>query len=316
MGLQFTPDFLWAKNRGNANSHQLYDVLRGVTKALNTDTTSAEVTLAELTSFDSGGVTLGTWDNRMNGPYTYVDWLWKANGAGVTNTSGTITSTVSANQTAGFSIVTYTGTGANATVGHGLGVVPKMVIVKNRTTGYSYSWNVYHASLGATQIINLDLTGAAGTLSTAWNDTAPTTTVFSIGTLLSNNRSTNTYVAYCFAEIAGYSKFGSYTGNGSTDGPFVFCGFRPRYILFKNASASGDWQIKDTARAPYNVTNANLYANLANLENSAGDIDVTATGFKVRSVGTDVNGNTNNIIYADFSEMPTGGSNVAPAPAR
>lgn len=324
-GIQFQPDLYWGKSRNAIYMQDFVDSVRGVTKHLRSNAASAESDLLEaggkITSFNSDGYTLanGTVNNSWNNEtsITYVDWLWKANGAGVTNTDGTITSTVSANQTAGFSIVTYTGTGANATVGHGLGIAPKMVILKQRS-GSATSWIIWHGTFTGLEFLSFD-TGAKASAATVWNSTTPSSTVFSLGTNISVNAA-QTYVAYCFAEIAGYSKFGSYTGNGSTDGPFVFCGFRPRYVLVKYASGgvAADWLLIDTARNTHNVMNTTLRANLANADESTNPrIDATANGFKVRaSTGVEPNQTGATYIFAAFAEHPFGGSNVAPSPAR
>jgi hypothetical protein len=217
---QFQPDFVWYKSRSYAYNHGLYDSVRGATKFLKSNSIDAETTLSGVTSFNSNGFTVGDDAGVNSNGNTFVAWQWRAsNATAVSNTAGSITSSVSASTTAGFSIVTYTGTGANATVGHGIGVAPSMVIVKNRTSGSGDVWLVQHSSLGPTKYIILNRTDAVGTASTPWNNTAPTSSVFSIGTLADVNTSTNIYVAYCFAQISGFSAFGSYTGNGSADGP-------------------------------------------------------------------------------------------------
>jgi hypothetical protein len=303
----FQPDFVWVKGRSGATDHALYDSVRGTTKDLASNTTAAETTQSTgLTAFGSTGFTVGALAKMNTSSATYVGWQWYTNGGtSSSNTNGSITSTVSANTTAGFSVVTYTGTGANATVGHGLGVAPQMVIVKSRSL--ATGWNVYHQYANASPasgVMTLQATDAFFANS-AWNSTVPTSSVFSIGpTGYGVNNSGATYVAYCFAAVAGYSAFGSYTGNGSSDGPFVFLGFRPRFVFWKNVSTTGDWQMKDSSRSTYNVTSANLYANLSNAENSAGDVDFLSNGFKIRSAGTDVNGSGNTIIYAAFAENP------------
>lgn len=327
-GMQFTPDFIWGKSRSAASDHRLIDRLRGVTEVLYSSQTSAGTTEATaLTSFNSDGYTMGGGSLNPN-TVTMVDWIWKANGAGVSNTAGSITSTVSANTTAGFSIVTYTGTGANATVGHGLGVAPKMVIVKQRNPGAGTSWGVYHASLGATKYILLNTTAAEVT-NTMWNNTAPTSGVFSLGGPgFGVNDSTINAVAYCFAEVPGFSKFGSYTGNGSADGPFVYCGFRPRYVMIKSSSIGGsvgyEWYIYDTACNTYNLTTSFLDANYSGIENYLSDgfisatrqIDILSNGFKVRYSGVSHNSSGATYIFVAFAESPFGGGNVAPATAR
>jgi hypothetical protein len=306
-GIGFAPDFLWFKSRSTTFSHALYDQVRGTNKGLQTNTTAAENTYTLLSTFGSDGFTTttdGTVGNILNdSTNTYVTWCWNAGGSNATNTSGTITSTVRANTTSGFSIVTYTGTGANATVGHGLGVAPSMVIVKKRSA--SENWVVYHTSIGATKYLVLNLTNAEATSATRWNDTAPTSTVFSIGTSGNVNDNTGTYVAYCFAPVAGYSAFGSYTGNGSTDGPFVYLGFRARWILIKSTGASEEhWMLYDTARNTYNVSNTFLMPSASNAELTTRTIDINSNGFKVRDSDTKLNTNAEKYIYAAFAETP------------
>ena len=307
-GVNFQPDFVWGKRRGTG-SHGLFDSVRGVQKWLASDLTNAESTSsAFLTSFNSDGFSYGTSSLLSEG--NIVAWQWKAsNAAAVTNTSGTISSQVSANPSAGFSVVTYTGTGANATVGHGLGIAPKMLIVKHRSGGglSTQDWDVYHSNLtSAAYRLFLNTTAAQASAPQAWNSTAPTSTVFSIGTGTDVNGSGAAYVAYCFSEIAGYSKFGSYTGNGSADGTFVYTGFRPRFIMIKCTSASGtDWFIEDTSRNPYNVSGKTLQANtLAAESNNAPTMDILSNGFKLRSTYSSYNTNGGTYIYAAFCESP------------
>ena len=301
--ISFQPDFVWIKSRSAATDHKLTDSVRGVTKALISDTAGAETTDANgLTVFGSSGFTVGTDTNYNNNTATYVAWQWRANGIpAVTNTSGSITSTVSANTTAGFSVVTYTGTGANATVGHGLGVAPSMMIVKNRSAS-STSWIVYHTSLGATTAVYLDTTGASAPSSLYWNNTAPTSSVFTVGAYGPTNGSTNNIVAYCWAQVAGFSKFGSYTGNGSADGPFVYCGFRPRFVMIKGISGVSVWYTYDSSRDTYNATINGLFPNSASAEGGTTGIDITSNGFKLRTTATDLNTSGNTMIFMAFSE--------------
>jgi hypothetical protein len=245
-GASFQPDFLWIKQRNNTSQHVLADSIRGVSKYIFSNLTNAEATAnagTGITAFSSNGFTLGTETstvgsvNEASGTGTYVGWQWKANGAAVTNTAGSITSQVSANTAAGFSIVTYTGTGSAATIGHGLGVKPSMIFFKVRSNG-TYGWYVYNSVLNATNHLVLNTTAAVSSSPGLFNDTEPTSTVMTVGTSLGTNQSGQTYVAYCFAAVPGYSAFGSYTGNGSTDGPFVFTNFRPRFIMFKKTNST------------------------------------------------------------------------------
>jgi hypothetical protein len=264
-----------------------------------------------LSSFDSDGFTstagsAGAGSNLYfnNSGTTYVAWQWKANGTGVSNTAGSITSTVSAGVTQGFSVVTYTGTGANATVGHGLGVAPKMVIVKSRTE--SLSWYVLHGTASA-GYLDLATTGARVADPAMWASTEPTSSVFSLGVQgYSVNNSGATYVAYCFAEVAGYSKFGSYTGNGSADGPFVYCGFRPAYVMVKRTDGTGIWLMHDTSRGTSNVVTPTIEAQTSNAEFSFAAMDILSSGFKIRldSANTAVNASGGSYIFMAFAENP------------
>jgi hypothetical protein len=275
---------------------------------LYSNLTNAQTTEATgLTAFGSSGFTLGSGAPNTSA-VTYVGWQWKAGTTSSSNTAGSITSTVSVGATQGFSVVTYTGTGANATVGHGLGVAPKMIFGKNRTSG-TPGWPVYHASVGNTGALILNSTSATDTSSTYWNNTSPTSSVFSIGTGTSVNTSTQNYVFYCFAEVAGYSKFGSYTGNGSADGPFVFCGFRPRWVMIKCSSSGGagfEWELVDTSRNTSNVTNLVLYPNLSDAEATASTaiLDITSNGFKLRGSANIINASSATYIFAAFAEVP------------
>jgi hypothetical protein len=320
-GQSFQPDMVWIKSRSAAYNHGIIDSVRGVRPMIFPNMTNAEASTAVgtgLTSFNSDGFTLGT-ESTTSAPTnengtTFVAWQWKAGGTAVSNTDGTITSSVSANQTSGFSVVTYTGTGSNASVGHGLsvlGVAPAMVIVKNRTTA-GQDWTVYHASLGATKRIFLNTTAAENTSSAAWNNTAPTSTVFSIGTAGDVNQSTANIVAYCWAPIAGYSAFGSYTGNGSADGTFVYTGFRPRFVMFKRTNSTGEWGIWDTSRSPYNASTFRLSANsaAAELNQAATTIDILSNGIKFRTADSDINASGSTYVYACWAENPFKYSNA------
>jgi hypothetical protein len=296
------PDLVWAKARSSAQNHSLTDTLRGPTLNLIANTTGAEAGLSTLFAVNKYGLTLGNDVSVNSGGVTEVVWGWQAGqNTSATNTNGSITSTVSANTTAGFSVVTYTGTGANATVGHGLGVAPAMYIVKNR--GQTGDWCVYHQNMNATPqnyYMQLNLTSAAGANSTIWNNTAPTSTTFAIGSYLYGTGIN--YVAYCWAAVPGYSAFGSYTGNGSTDGPFVYTGFRPRWILLKNSASATAWFMFDSSRDTYNVVGQYIQAQSNTTEATQASVDFLSNGFKLR-VATDPNAAAS-YIYAAFAENP------------
>ncbi len=309
-GVGFQPDFVWIKERSGAADHGLYDAVRGVQKQIesNRGDNLESTQTTGLTAFNSDGFTVGSLAQLNTNTDTYVAWNWKANGAGSSNTAGTITSTVSANTTSGFSIVTYTGNGTSgATIGHGLGVTPSMIMIRVRNSD-QFSWGVYHASVGNTAGLYLNLTNAATTTSVFWNNTSPTSSVFSVGNWGGVNGNTSTYVAYCFAAVAGYSAFGSYTGNGSADGPFVYTGFRPRYVLVKRTDTGGagfDWFIWDTARSTYNAASANLTANQSVAEGvTAYPLDINSNGLKIRNSATAYNASGGTYIYACFAENP------------
>ena len=303
IGTTFQPDFVWTKDRTAAEDHSLSDSVRGGSKILYSNLTNAEGSNAQnITSFNSNGFTYGT---NYSSNQSYVGWMWKGGGGGgVSNTNGSITSTVSANTTAGFSIVSYTGTGANATVGHGLGVAPSMVIVKNRSASAT-NWATWHTGLsGANYVVYLNLTNAQATNSGQFNSTLPTSSVFSVGTSSDTNGSTNSMVAYCWAAVAGYSAFGSISGNGSTDGPFCYTGFRPRWVMFKRTDSTGSWNIWDTSRDTYNVMNDVLSPNQSAAEASPYPIDFLSNGFKLRTTNADFNASGGTYVYACFAENP------------
>jgi hypothetical protein len=312
-GVGFQPDWVWIKGRSGATDHGLYDAVRGVQKDLVSNATSAETTQTTgLTAFGSDGFTVGALAKLNTSSATYVAWNWLGANTTVSNTSGSITSTVSANTTSGFSIVSYTGAGGSSTVGHGLNVAPAVYITKNRSS--TSSWQMYHKSVGNTYATALQST-AVPDLGAYWNNTSPTSSVFSINGTSTNN-STNNYIAYCFAEVKGYSKFGSYTGNGSTDGTFTYTGFKPAFVLIKPSSIVGDWYLFDNKRIGYNDFNAQLYPNLSNAEAQDNKIDLFSNGFKIRSTGTSVNGSGTTYIYMAFSENPFVSSKGLPCTAR
>jgi hypothetical protein len=311
----FTPELIWIKNRTDVAGHQLFDIQRDSGTEpylLASNSTAAETVtgryLASLASsaFDTDGFNISS-DGNVSAK-NYVAWCWKAGGTASSNTDGTITSSVSANTTSGFSIVSYTGTGsAGATIGHGLGAVPKFIIVKNRTSGAA-DWAVYHASNTSapeTEYLALNTTGATIDQVTMWNDTAPTSSVFTTGASLYTGSNSNDYIAYCFAEVEGFSKFGSYVGNGSANGPFVYTGFKPAFILVKCSSAVSSWQILDASRDTYNPAAAKLYPDLTDAEASATQMDFVSNGFKIRiGGGSHPNVSAATYIYAAFAEHP------------
>jgi hypothetical protein len=316
-GVGFAPDFIWIKDRGTTYSHTLTDKVRGTSKELYTNNTNAETSYSQgITSFDSNGFTLGTDLGINSNGGSKVSWNWKASGSTASNSNGSITSTVSANTTSGFSIVKYVGNATSgATVGHGLGVAPKVVIIKSRDS--ALSWRSYFAALGATKFIELNATATPVTASNFMNDTAPTSTVFSLGNGTTPNKSGDNYIAYCFAEKKGFSKFGSYTGNASTNGTFIYLGFRPSFFLVKNTATTEDWMLYDNKRDPINPLDTRLRPNrdLADTTNTDYYVDFLSNGMKLRAVNSAFNGSGNTMIYMAFAENPIVGSNNVAAVA-
>jgi len=311
-GIPFQPDFNWTKQRTGTQDHVLVDAVRGVQKTLFSNTADGEYTLSDgITAWTSDGFTHGTNNRYCESSNTFASWSWKANGSGSSNTDGSITSTVSANTTAGFSIVKFTGTGANATIGHGLGVAPKMIIVKDISG--SNQWGVYHKSLGATKYLLLETSGASGTASTLWNDTEPTSSVFTVGTTTTTNGSGNDYIAYCFAEKVGYSKFGKYSGNTSSDGTFLYCGFKPTFLIVKGTTTAESWCMFDNKRNTYNPNNTRLLANSTSTEASI-DLDFLSNGIKFRTTENAVD-HANTYMFMAFGQTIVG-SNDIPCTAR
>jgi len=316
-GVGFQPDWTWIKSRDYSDSHSVYDAVRGVTKRIRPNHTNAEQTLANsLTAFGSDGFTVGSDGQDNSNGNTYASWNWKANGAGSSNTNGSITSTVSANTTSGFSIVKYTGTGSNATVGHGLGSAsPKMILFKN--TNSIRNWGVYHGSLSdPDNYLALNTTGAETTGYNFSNDTRPTNSLFSVGNMTGNNGSSQEYIAYCFAEKTGYSKIGKYTGNGNADGTFVYTGFKPAWLMvFAYQAGNENWIMVDNKRDGFNVENEQLFPNTSGAEESNDEVDLLSNGFKLRRNNTRMNGSIP-YIYMAFAEAPLVGSNNVPCTAR
>ena len=320
-GVGFQPDWVWIKNREQSYSHFLTDVVRGVTKELYTDSTGSEYTRSNgLTAFGADGFTVGDNNGHNQNGNSLVSWNWKAgNSSGSSNGDGSISSTVTANTTAGFSIVKYTGTGSNATVGHGLGAVPQVTIIKGMTN--SYNWGVYHHKLGNQKNLNLNTSGAANNDSGGvyYNSTTPTSTVFSIGTNVGYNASSADYIAYCFSEKQGYSKFGSYEGNGNADGAYVHLGFRPGFIMIKKSSGTEDWSMYDSKRNVNGTTNTlPLLANFNDAESglTGKNMDILSNGVKMKTSNGELNLSGATYIYMAFAESPFVNSNGVPNNAR
>ena len=310
-------DLAWIKSRSTGQSHSWTDRVRGNDLVLQSNENSAE-TSGDI-DLTSTGVTIGD-NNALRGAsgVTYVLWSWLAGGSvsADNNTNGSITSTVSVNATAGFSIVSYTGENAVRTVGHGLGVAPVMYMTKNLDS--SNDWAMYWEVLGANRLIHFNLVSKNETDSGYWNDTAPTSTVFTVGTNTRTGGTTDDYIAYCFAEVEGYSKFSEYAGNGSTDGPFVYCGFRPAMVVIKNYGGGSEtnWIIRDSARSPSNKVHPSLYPNTDEAEIDNFDMDFLSNGFKIKDDNAVFNENGSDYLFMAFAENPFGGDGVSPANAR
>jgi len=333
----FQPDWLWYKERSSTSEHRAFDSSRGASKRLEPNNTNAEATdTTNHQSFDSNGFTIGNSGSTNANGDTYVAWQWKANGGTTSsNTDGSITSTVQANTTAGFSILTYSANAtAGATVGHGLGTTPSVVILKKRSGTGDGNWMVGHKAYvgNAAENVALDGTGvpvaADDTAGSTWNRTAFTSTVFTLGDGQAGdwtgrtNRSGYTMVAYCFAEIKGYSKFGSYTGNGNADGTFVYTGFKPAWVMIHRTDSSGEnWQMFDNKRDGFNngsSSNKMLKANVSETEdsNSTGFLDLLSNGFKIRESAARHNASGGTYIYMAFAEHPFVSSKGVPVTAR
>ena len=292
------PDLVWIKRRNNSNYHVLYDSVRGVQKYLSSNVADAEGTNANgLTAFGSDGFTVGSDGDANHSSGTYVAWCWKESA------------------TAGFDIVTYTGNGSNRTISHSLSAVPKFYMIKDR--GHTHNWRGYHASLGADKNISWEINAGEQTGSNYWQDTAPTSSVFSLGNQNETNQSSHTFVNYLWSEKQGFSKIGSYTGNGNADGATVCCGFSPAYVLIKS-SASGVWRLWDNKRDPSNPNTANFQTNASDAEydDASVAIDFLSSGFKARSTDSSYNGSGTSYVYMAFAEAPFVNSNGVPCNAR
>jgi len=310
-GVGFQPDWLWNKSRSNAYNHYIFDVLRGTNMLSSNATLAQEDKSPQFSAFTSDGFTIrndaGSLAINASG-VTFANWCWKANGAGVSNTDGSTTSTVSANQTSGFSVVKWVG--VDTTVGHGLNAVPEMIIVKNIDD--ASHWFVYHKSIGNGKFLTLNETGVEQTSSTIWNATSPTSSVFTVGSGLNNAN----YIAYVFAPKKGFSKMGLYEGNGSDNGTFVYTGFKPAFVLYKAKGAVQSWNIQDNKRLGYNPNNAFLFPNLAQAESDITRIDLLSNGFKLKTSDAGQNGSGQGYIYMAFAENPIVTTDGLPATAR
>jgi len=319
-GVGFQPDWVWNKPRTDTNDHQWVDSVRTGGKVISSNLADAEYTAGNtILSFISDGFTCGNGASVNANNIPYASWNWKA-GTSFTNDAsatgiGTIDSTGSVNTDAGFSIISFAGASTVSTVAHGLGVAPKMMIFKNRSD--ADHWGVYHQSLGSNAAMYLNLTGAVdGTL---WNNTAPTTSVFTVQNNSAVNGSGNNIIAYCFAEKQGYSKFGSYTGNGNADGTFVYTGFKPAYVMTKSSATTSNWEIKDNKRLGYNTVDTYIKANASAAEDtgvSSHAMDFLSNGFKHRGNNDEVNGSGEAYIYMAFAESPFTNSGFVPNNAR
>ena len=296
-GVGFQPDWTWVK--GSTLDQCWFDSVRGVTKRLRSNTSNAEDTTSGVTAFGTDGFTLGSSAEENQNSTTFTSWNWKANGSGSANSDGSINSTVSVNTTSGFSIVKYTGTGSAATVGHGLGAVPKMIIVKNLSA--SGDWMVYHQSIGNDHRLIFNTTSAKQDNS-VWNDTTPTSSVWSMNDNGDANGSGSDYIAYCFAEKTGYSKFGSYTGNSSTNGTFVYTGFKPAFVIVKDTSTTANWGMIDNKREGYNSNNQQYEPNDGDAQDNNQPFDILSNGFKLRTADGDFNVSGNTYIYMAFGQ--------------
>ena len=318
----FKPDYIWTKARGDNGSHTNQDSNRGAGKQFYPNLTYQEENVQGVSAFLTNGFSLGSNGTSNANNVTHVAWQWKCNGGTTaSNSDGTITSTVQANTTAGFSIITYTGTGSVGTIGHGLGVAPKMLIVKNRTT--ALDWAIYHKDLTDDGYVvafnNTDAQADSGT--NRWNHTAPTSSVIHIGAGQQTNQNTNNMVCYAFAPIQGYSKFGSYVGNGHVRGPFIYTGFKPAFLIVKNITNSGyDWAMTDNKRSPVNEVDKYLWPNSTGSEYSGSginlDMDYLSNGIKLRTSRSETNHNGATFIYMAFAENPFVTSTGTPATAR
>ena len=311
-GVGFQPDWVWLKDRTDGDNHQLYDVVRGVTKSLQANNNNAEITFSDgLTAFGADGFTLGSNDQHNGSSDNFVSWNWKAGGTASTNSNGSVSASVSASTTSGFSVVKYTnpGSGSPFTVGHGLGAAPKCIFVKNLA---SQNWGVWHTGLGFGKYLQLNTTVAEASANLV---TATSSTTFS--TYYDHHTSGAELIAYCFAPVKGFSKFGVYYGDGSADGPFIYTGFKPGLIILKRAGNAGNnWNMIDSKRSPSNDVDKILFPSSTDAEVTTTVADINSTGFKIRLTSSGWNHNQDKFIYLAFAEEPLVSSNNVPATAR
>ena len=311
-GVGFQPDLVYTTSRSNSYNNGMFDSVRGVNKLINTNTTSAEASISNgISSFDSDGFSFSG-DAYNTNAYTFASWNWLGANGTAANTDGSISSTVSASTTSGFSIVSYTGTGANATVGHGLGVAPKFMIIKNRSD--ATNWNVYTTVIdGSMDYLYLNLTNTKGDSSAS----VPTSSLLNLTASNDVNGSSDNMIAYCFSEKKGFSKFGSYTGNGNADGTFVYTGFKPAWVMIKRTDTTNDWQMHDSTRDTFNGVTQKLRANLSDAEATTGAFyDFTSNGVKCRNTDFSMNASGGSYIYMCFAESPFTTSTGIPTTAR
>ena len=311
-GVGFQPDWVWLKDRTDGDNHQIYDVVRGVTKSLQANNNNAEITFSDgLTAFGADGFTLGSNDQHNGSSDNFVSWNWRAGGTASTNSNGSVSASVSANTTSGFSVVKYTNpsSGSPFTVGHGLGAAPKCIFVKNLA---SQNWGVWHTGLGFGKYLQLNTTVAESAANLV---TATSSTTFS--TYYDHHTSGAELVAYCFAPVKGFSKFGVYYGDGSSDGPFIYTGFKPGLIILKRAGNAGNnWNMIDSKRNPSNPTDKILFPSSADADVTTTVADINSNGFKIRLTSSGWNHNQDKFIYLAFAEEPLVSSNNIPATAR
>jgi len=320
-GVGFQPDWVWIKSRSATKSHYLFDVVRGATKQLNSNNTNDENTgTTSLTAFGSDGFTLGSEPEVNEQNTTFVSWNWKVGGSPSSNSDGSITSSVSVNQTAGISIGTFTGTASVGTVGHGLNAVPSMII--NRTiTSDGKDWMTYHhknTSAPQTDYLALNSTNATADFEDVWNDTDPTSSLFTIGDSSQNNTGSGTSIFYAFAEKKGFSRFGSFQGNGSNDGSYIHLGFKPAFLIIRRTDDGDNWVMFDNKRNEFNLTDKRLYpnSNAAEATASSVSLDLLSNGFKLRGTDSQINNASGSYIYMAFAESPLVTSTGIPTTAR